>query len=275
MEDLKVPSLNIQNVKMANNNSQFNRGDGIVKSYIAYCKEVETMPLSNTQKQSLINKLYSMFEKKLSYDAQYVPVTVAGPARYNSSKMSAYADKSMEISSQIVDWFNSVKEQLKYSSRVKGYGSDADKQEKIQSEIDWLRKCERDNWLYAIPNSLIKLSALDKDVFLREFERYNVLLKFRKNTNVYKVYEHIKNGGNVVNSIDNFKVDFENADYKVVLKNERVFIYFTLKPKQQLIYALKKRGYWWNSNENAWSSYLKRYDRNWVTAISENYSKYL
>ena len=275
MEDLKIPELNSRNVYLANSNSQFNRGDGIVKSYIAYCNEIETMPLSNTQKQSLISKLYSMFEKKLAYDAQYVPVTVAGPARYNLSKMSFYADKSMEISSQIVDWFNSVKDQIKYSSVAKGCGSDADKQEKIEEQIRFLRQCERDNWLWHIPNDLIKLATLDKNVFLKEFERYNALLKFRKNSNVYKVYEHIKNGGNIVNSIDNFKVDFENADYKVVLKNERVFIYFTLKPKQQLIYALKKRGYWWNANENAWSSYLKRYDRNWVVGISENYSKYL
>ena len=50
---------------------------------------------------------------------------------------------------------------------------------------------------------------------------------------------------------------------------------FTTRPKQQLVYALKKRGWHWNSNEQAWSVPVSKYDEEFVKGIDERYKKYL
>ena len=52
-------------------------------------------------------------------------------------------------------------------------------------------------------------------------------------------------------------------------------IKFTMKCKQQLIYALKKKGWWWNTYKGAWSTYLDRVDIEWIKSISEKYEEYL
>ena len=50
---------------------------------------------------------------------------------------------------------------------------------------------------------------------------------------------------------------------------------FTTKPKPQMIYALKKRGWHWNSLEEAWSIPAEKYDADFVKGIEERYKKYL
>ena len=63
---------------------------------------------------------------------------------------------------------------------------------------------------------------------------------------------------------------YPNREYK-----DRVFIKFMMKPQRQLIVALKSRGYWWNSHENAWSTYVNKADIEWIKTIPEVYSKYI
>ena len=48
-----------------------------------------------------------------------------------------------------------------------------------------------------------------------------------------------------------------------------------MKCKPQLIYALKKKGWWWNTYKGAWSTYLDRVDVEWIKNISEKYEEYL
>ena len=56
---------------------------------------------------------------------------------------------------------------------------------------------------------------------------------------------------------------------------DRAFIKFVMKPRQQLIVALKSRKWWWNSNEEAWSTYLNKLDKEWVQSISTRYADYV
>ena len=46
-------------------------------------------------------------------------------------------------------------------------------------------------------------------------------------------------------------------------------------PQRQLIVALKRRKWWWNSSKQAWSTYLNRLDREWISNISKQYEKYI
>lgn len=270
-----VKSLNPRNVYLSNSNSQFSRGDSIVKSYQSYVDKISSFNISDNAKQRLLDKLYSMFEKMLSLDAQFIPVSVSGPARYNSSKMSNLSDKILQLSTDISTWFENIQDQIKYSFKAKNSNSLESKSYELNNELEFLNRSINDNILPDVVSCLIKIATLDSFEFIRQFERCNKIYNFRKNTNVYKLYNHLKNGGILKNKEDNYKVEFENDDYKVVIKNDRVFVYFTLKPAVQLRYALKSRGYWWNSNENAWSTYLKRYDPDWIKNLSVQYSKYI
>lgn len=48
-----------------------------------------------------------------------------------------------------------------------------------------------------------------------------------------------------------------------------------MRIQRQLIVALKNRKWWWNAHKQAWSTYLNRLDKEWVSTISERYAKYL
>lgn len=80
-------------------------------------------------------------------------------------------------------------------------------------------------------------------------------MRFRKNSTAAKLYDGIQNG--TYKGIKPPKKLYESDSYNAYRKNiqsgERVFLKFTTKPKPQMIYALKKRGWHWNALENAWS----------------------
>lgn len=71
------------------------------------------------------------------------------------------------------------------------------------------------------------------------------------------------------------EVFFEDENLTAYTEADRAYIKFLMRPKRQLMVALKRRGYWWNSRKNAWSTYLDRLDREWVSAISTRYSEYI
>ena len=56
---------------------------------------------------------------------------------------------------------------------------------------------------------------------------------------------------------------------------DRAYIKFVMKPRQQLIVALKSRKWRWNSYEEAWSTYLDKLDKEWVQSISTRYADYV
>lgn len=68
---------------------------------------------------------------------------------------------------------------------------------------------------------------------------------------------------------------FEDENLVAYTMGDRAYIKFVMKPRQQLIVALKSRKWWWNSNEEAWSTYLDKLDKEWVQSISTRYADYV
>ena len=68
---------------------------------------------------------------------------------------------------------------------------------------------------------------------------------------------------------------YEDENFTSYIEGDRAYIKFTMKCKRQLIYALKKKGWWWNSYKLAWSTYLDRVNTEWIKNISEKYEEYL
>lgn len=104
------------------------------------------------------------------------------------------------------------------------------------------------------------------------FEKLNVRYKWRKNTTVYKLYQASLEGKVKETTKEVF---FQDGNLTAYIENERAFIKFTLKPKRQLIVALKSRGWFWNAYEQAWSTFLTKLDKDWVRSISEKYVAYV
>ena len=68
---------------------------------------------------------------------------------------------------------------------------------------------------------------------------------------------------------------FEDENLVAYTMGDRAYIKFVMKPRQQLIVALKSRKWWWNSYEEAWSTYLDKLDKEWVQNISTRYADYV
>ena len=169
----------------------------------------------------------------------------------------------MELSSDFNVWFSNLEKQYKSFKKP----SKEDSIKKKVAEIMQLHKLGLD-----IKNELIELSNIDNKKFIELFEKFNQIYKWKKNTIIYKVYIASKNG-----EIKEKKEEilFEDENFTAYLKNDRVFIKFVFKPQAQLKFALKKKGYWWNSREKSWSTYPSRLDVEWVKSISSKYEKYL
>lgn len=283
---IRIPSLNARNIEISNSNSMFNRGTVIEKDYQNYANRILSWDIADSKKEQLIATLHKKFEEKLYADSQFVPWTVSGPARYPSQKMNARAERSLKKSAEISEWFDQIEKSVKNSQTQ--YNDDRRKQKARFEEMNfnrciengWYRMGSKDGGLNptSVANGLAPLAQYDSERFVELYEKYDKELHFRKNTTAAKIYESIKAGtfkgaqpAQKLHESDNLNA----YKGKIGSGEERVFIKFVTKPKPQLVYALKSRGYHWNSNEGAWGVPVNKYDAEFVAGIEERYAKYL
>jgi len=246
---VSIPKLSESNRQAANSNSMFNRGDTMVHSYEKYAEEINGWDISERQKKKLMNELHKRFEQNLSYDAKFVPWTVSGRANYPAKKMNKAADRVLQSSAEISTWFDGVRTSVKNSTRQY---ADTQKADAIREE-EWFNRALRDGWYNrggkpnptSVANGLAGIAQHDPQRFAQLYEKYDKELHFRKNTNAAKLYEKIKQGKYSVKKPPQkvYESDSYNTYRKTIQSGERVFMKFTTKPKPQLIYALKKRGW--------------------------------
>lgn len=271
-----VPELSAWNRDMANNNSMFNRGNNTVDAYKSYADEINGWDISVKQKEKLIGQLKKKYDEKLSLDARYVPWTVSGPARYPAQKMNGIAERAMQKSVEISDWFKGVERSVKNSGRQ--YQEDRKTEAKRKEEEFYhLMKSMPNMGATTVATWLTPIAQYDPKRYAELYEKYDKEYHFRKNTNAAKLYEKVKTGEYTGKKPPKklMESDSYNAYQKTIQSGERVFMKFTTKPKPQMIYALKKRGWHWNSLEEAWSIPAEKYDADFVKGIEERYKKYL
>lgn len=261
--ELEVKELDKDLIHRANYNS-FNgtRGDISAQSYKSYIDEVLSWDIPNNKKQKLLDKLYEKYSEILKLEAQHVSVMVAGPARYNSKRLDK-SDQILQKSHEFYTWFENLEEQIK-DSKV---DTSARKIERIMGMIKFC--IERD---FDPREHLVELAYLDNKKFLELYEKYYPKFKWRKNSIIFKVYAQSLNG-----EIKEIKKEiiYEDENFTAYILGDRAYIKFPMKIQRQLIVALKSRKWWWNSNEKAWSTYLDRVDKEWISSISTRYAQYL
>ena len=259
---LSIIPLNQQLVQQANHNS-FNgtRGDSSNAAYQAYGQEILGWPISDSRKEKLLQELHRRYSVILNYEAQHVSVMYAGPAKYNAKKLDK-GDRILQASSELVEWFEALQKQIKSATK-----EDTKRQDLLEAIAFYDQRPELDP-----TGKLAELATVDNAKFIELFESMVDKYRWRKNSNIYKLY--IASRAGEVKEIRK-EVVFEDDNLTAYREGDRYYIKFVLRCKRQLHVALKSRGWWWNSYQEAYSTYPDRFDLEWVKGISENYEKYI
>lgn len=259
----EIKPLNKELIYQANSNSlNGKRGDLSEQDYINYAEKILSWKISDTKKRKLLNKLYEKWSEILQHEARHVSVVVAGPANYNSKKLD-HSDKILSLTSDFCEWFKDLEEQIE----------DGHKQDdKAQRLIEMVEFAKQPNNPCDPTSHLSQLALYDPEVFKKYYEELYPTYKWRKNSNIAKLYAEIEAG---TLKVIKKEVFFEDVNFTAYTEGDRVYIKFVMRPKRQLIVALKSRGYWWNSRKSAWSTYPNKLDKEWVENISERYADYI
>lgn len=258
----EIKQLNPELIRRANSNSfGGKRGDISANGYENYANKILSWDISETKKQRILNKLYEKWSKMLEHEAKHVSVMVAGASNYNTNL--DHSDTILRLSSEFTAWFKNLEEEVEQGKRKNN------KVARLVNLIEFETKPGND---YDPKEELVKLANYDRDLFVEYYDKLYPKYKWRKNSNVAKLYATAKDG---TLRVIKKEVFYENDDFTAYTEGDRVYIKFAMKPQRQLIVALKSRGYWWNSRENAWSTYLQKLDKEWVSSISQRYEKYI
>ena len=260
---MEIKELDTRLIEIANSHSfNGNRGDLRKNSYKDYVEMILNWNISDIKKQTILDKLYEKNMEILKYEAQHISVIVAGPARYTPKKLDK-SDKILELSHNLCVWLEELENQI---NDFKG-DTNVDETKELLLGIKRLYELKLNP-----TNDIMKLAFVNNEVFIKTYEKYNEVFKWRKNSNIYKLYQQSLNG-----EIKEVKKEifFEDENFTAFTEGNRAYIKFIMKPQRQLIVALKSRKWWWNSYKKAWSIYLEKLDKEWVSSISERYAKYV
>lgn len=265
MSDVKIKELDKSLIHRANSNSMGGqRGDISAHEYEVYCQKVMSWNIPDSRKQKIVDQIYTRWSEQLRHEAAHVSVAVAGPARYNAKKLD-HSDTILRLSSEFVEWFKGLQEQV-WQGRIE----DKDAKE-IARLVDDIKFCVERPTLNPTA-SLCELANKDPELFMEYYEKLHEKYRWRKNSVIAKLYAAGKEGKLANLNRQKF---FEDENLVAYTMGDRAYIKFVMKPRQQLIVALKSRKWWWNSNEEAWSTYLNKLDKEWVQSISTRYADYV
>lgn len=272
-EGVKIPKLPESLIQQANSNSMSgNRGDLSAASWAAYCAEIEGWEIADSKKQKIIERAYKKYLPIITAEARHVSVMVAGPAKYNSRKLD-HADEVLRSSAEFSTWFDRIRRGI---SKPKRTGSE----ERTEQLISSIRDCisNKDNtknpldWEGLCRKYLESLAVLNQGEFVEWYERADKSFKFRKSTKISRLYSKAKGGEQIAAEK---KEIFSDENLTAYTEGGRVYLRFITPPAQQLKFAMKKRGYWWNAYRSEWSTYENRLDGEWIKSISTRYEKYI
>ncbi|RUT39489.1 hypothetical protein EJP82_26015 [Paenibacillus anaericanus] len=243
------------------------RGKNSEASYLAYCQKILQWPIAETKKEKLLNEAHKRYSEIIKYEAQHVSVMVAGPANYNARRLDK-SEQVLRLSAEFCKWFEIIKKQVN-----NGTMDDVETIEnrKVSRLLEMITFC--DSKIGFDPTSdLMKLAFADNAKFIKLFEQLQSKYKWRKNSNIYKLY--LRSTSGEVQEIKK-EVVFQDDNFSTYKEGDRYYINFVMKPKRQLIVALRSRGWWWNARVGAWSTYLNKFNHEWVSGISQQYEKYI
>ena len=209
------------------------------------------------QFKELITNIYNEY---LSISANFVPVNVAGPAKYNSNKFEKVADrmdkKIDEINDKINKFYDNTESMLKnaYSKDEiilkykNGYNEpissdDPLAREKLEAKLEYLQTKHQ--------------SYLDfnKKARLNKTEQLPPYVLANSNQNMKAVKDRLQ----TLDKIDNIETGryyFDNGEVSFDKEDMRVKVFFDEKPDEKTRDELKSRGFKWSPKNSAWQRKL-------------------
>lgn len=251
-------------VDKANKNSASGKRGYLSESeYKMYIKKILSWKVSDERKEKILNELYKKWNEKLKYEAQHITKKVAGPARYNAKWMDK-SDKIFKCALNISYWLGNVEKQVKDVERKE--------HEDVIELYEKIKFCRKTDPSYDPAKDLEKLAYRENKLFIRLYKRFYKQYQWRQNSTVAKLYE--KSLAGEIKEIKK-EVFYEDVNFIAYTEANRAYIKFLMRPKRQLVLALERRGWWWNSYQRAWSTYVNRVDEKWVSEISTRYDLYI
>lgn len=263
--------LNNELIERCNNLSMYNRGTHIKESAESdYKRFIDTFSSRtlNPQQLEIVKKrteqfkelITNIYNEYLSISANFVPVNVAGPAKYNSNKFKKIADrmdkKMEEINDKINKFYDNTENMLKnaYSKDEiilkykNGYNEpissdDPLAREKLEAKLEYLQTKHQ--------------SYLDfnKKARLNKTEQLPPYVLANSNQNMKAVKDRLQ----TLDKIDNIETGryyFDNGEVSFDKEDMRVKVFFDEKPDEKTRDELKSRGFKWSPKNSAWQRKL-------------------
>lgn len=263
--------LNNELIERCNNLSMYNRGTHIKESaendYKKFIEAFSSRTLNPQQLEIVKNRteqfkelITNIYNEYLSISANFVPVNVAGPAKYNSNKFEKVADrmdkKMEEINDKINKFYDNTESMLKnaYSKDEiilkykNGYNEpissdDPLAREKLEAKLEYLQTKHQ--------------SYLDfnKKARLNKTEQLPPYVLANSNQNMKAVKDRLQ----TLDKIDNIETGryyFDNGEVSFDKEDMRVKVFFDEKPDEKTRDELKSRGFKWSPKNSAWQRKL-------------------
>ena len=250
---ITIPKLNESLIQQANSNS-FNgtRGNSSEASYLAKAEKILSWDISDNKKEQLLKLWHEKYTKLLRLEANHISTMYAGAGNYNTKWDKS--DKIFETGAEIFHWFDNIEEQANRKEYMEV--------ELLENKIRWGFE---DN--YPTNDKWRKLAKIDRQKFNELYEELNNKIPFKKSTIPYKIYHNIEK----INQLQKVII-LENDDVSI-WQDEKTYIKFKMKPKPQLIFALKKKGFYWNAHNGCWQN--KKVNIEWLKEFEEMYGEYI
>ncbi|MCC0648387.1 hypothetical protein [Clostridioides sp. ZZV15-6598] len=272
-------NLNKDNIRRCNELSHFEAGNCIAKdAKIAfesfdcnfnyndeYTKEqLEYIQLRKAGFKGLIEKIYN---EKLNRRANFVPVTVAGPARYNYEKADKQTDmimkRNFEYSEVIKKFIENTKKNLEKMTPIEKileayrtgsfeYGkaietSDIYAIEKLEAKLVYFENLQKDM------KEANKKARKDKKE--QPYEPFKLTNNNKRIRDIKKRIEEVKEHKEL-RKLEGF--NFNGGEVFVNYDIDRLQVFFDEKPNLELRTRLKKHGFVWSPREMAWQRQLTK-----------------
>lgn len=264
-------------ISRCNNNSHFEAGGNIVKdakrTYFRFYERFESLEelaprqkeFIQSRKQDFKDLVQTAYTEELSRRADYVPVTVAGPARYPADKMEKRVDKLMERRSE---WGEKIERFLENTSKML---------RELTPIEDILDEYRNGKWKHGDtiasddPYVIEKLTA--KLEYLKNYQERmkteNKAAKASKKPLPHPSWQLSNNNANIKSTekriaelnkhrtqqaIEGFSFDGGSVapNYDI----DRLQIFFDSQPGEDMRTNLKGNGFRWSPREGAWQRQL-------------------
>lgn len=258
-------------IRRSDNQSMYNRGTHIqedaereyqrfVESYGIRELNSKQLEIVNKRKVQFKDLITDSFNELLRVNANFVPISVAGPAKYPAGKMNKVQDKIdntlFSIEDKIKKFYKNTDNMLKnaytkeeiINKYKNGYNEpissdDPLAREKLQAKLQFL---ERNHQAYKDYN---KKARKNGEKSLAPYVLQN------SNQNIKSVKDRLA----LLEKMDNIKdVDYYFNEGKVCFDkvDNRVKIFFDTKPNEDVRNELKSHAFKWSPNNMCWQRKL-------------------